>query len=112
MFRAHCFKYSDILLCIDLYGELKGSVIFKFLKKFEPTSPGSMILIPNGSNSYCIDSDRPSNVNLVAWYGEFSGKDILPPRDVMSNIMPPLCFLIMGITACITLTAPKKLVSN
>jgi hypothetical protein len=33
----------------------------------EPTAPGSisMILIPNGSNSYCIDSDRPSKANLV-----------------------------------------------
>ena len=72
-------RYFDILLCIDPYGELKGSVIFveilKFFKKFEPTPPGfmTMILIPNDSNSYCIDSDRPSKANLVAWYGEFSG---------------------------------------
>ena len=47
-----------------------------------------MILIPNGSNSYCIDSDKPSRANLVAWYGEFSGKDILPPKEVMLTIMP------------------------
>ena len=39
-----------------------------------------MILIPNGSNSYCIDSDKPSRANLVEWYAEFSGKDILPPN--------------------------------
>jgi hypothetical protein len=115
---AHCLKYSEILFCIDLYGELRGSDIFeahfKFFKKFEPTPPGSMTttLIPNGSNSYCIDSDRPSRANLVAWYGEFNGKDILPPKDVMFTIIPPPCSLIVGITACITLTAPKKLVSN
>ena len=71
-FCDHCLKYSEILLCIDLYGELRGSVvfeaIFKFFKKFEPTPPGSitMILIPSGSSSYCIDSDRPSKANLVA----------------------------------------------
>jgi hypothetical protein len=74
-FCAHCLKYSDILLCIDVYGDLKeGSEIFevhfKFFKKFEPTPPGSMtmILIPNGSSSYRIDLDRPSRANLVAWY--------------------------------------------
>jgi hypothetical protein len=66
-----------------------------------------MILIPNGSSGYCIDSDRPSRVNLVAWYGEFSGKDTLPPKDVMFTIIPPPCFLIGGITSFITLTAPK-----
>jgi hypothetical protein len=63
-FCDHCLKYSDILFSIDLYGELRGSeafvAIFKFFKKFEPTPPGSitMTLIPNGSSSYCIDSDR------------------------------------------------------
>jgi hypothetical protein len=35
----HCLKYSEILLCIDLYGELRGSeffeAIFNFFKKFE-----------------------------------------------------------------------------
>ena len=67
-----------------------------------------MILIPNDSNSYCIDSERPSRANLVAWYGEFSGKDILPPKDVVFTIIPALCFLIIGITACITRIAPKK----
>ena len=42
--------------------------IFIFLTKFEPTVLGSisMIVIPNGSNSYCIDSDCPSKANLVA----------------------------------------------
>jgi hypothetical protein len=42
--------------------------IFQFLQKFVPTAPGSMSItfIPNGSSSYCIDSDRPSKANLVA----------------------------------------------
>src|SRR6478735_5641060 len=58
-FCAHCLKNSNILVCIDLYGELEGSEAFeahfKFFRKFEPTPPGStiMILIPKGSNSYC-----------------------------------------------------------
>jgi hypothetical protein len=55
-----------------------------------------------------MDSDRPSKANLVASYGEFSGKDILPPKDVMFTIIPSPCFLIIGITACITLTAKKS----
>src|SRR4249919_3314969 len=69
-FCPHCLKYSDILFCIDLYGELNGSEVFaahfKFFKNFEPTPPGSitMILIPNGSSSNCMDSDRPSRANL------------------------------------------------
>ena len=47
-----------------------------------------MILIPNGSSSNCMDSDGPSRANLVAWYGEFNGKDILPPKDVVFTIIP------------------------
>ena len=43
---------------------------------------------------------------------ESRGIAILPPIDVMLTILPLLCSLITGITACVTLTAPKKLVSN
>jgi hypothetical protein len=51
-----------------LYGELPLSGadafadIFKFFQKLEPIAPGSIsiILIPKGSTSYCIDSDKPS----------------------------------------------------
>src|SRR5919197_6342522 len=58
---------SDMLFSICLYGEslllsscldVLVAAIFKFFQKFEPTAPGSIsiILIPNGSSSYCIDS--------------------------------------------------------
>ena len=38
--------------------------------------------------------------------------EILPPIDVIFTILPLLCFLIIGITCFITITAPKKFVSN
>jgi hypothetical protein len=67
------FNDSDILIFIWLHGESADSdgfvvlAVFIFFQKLELTAPGSisMILIPNGSNSYCIDSDRHSRANLV-----------------------------------------------
>jgi hypothetical protein len=43
---------------------------------------------------------------------ELRGIAILPPIDVILTILPFLCSLITGITACMTLTEPKKLVSS
>lgn len=48
--------------------------VFIFFQKLELAAPGSisMILIPNGSNSYCIDLNRPSRANLVPTYAEIT----------------------------------------
>jgi hypothetical protein len=90
------------------------SAVFKFSIKFVFITPGSIkiILIPNSFNSYLIDSDNSSNANLVATYAELTGNPILPTKELTFIIVPFLCLLIVGITSCMTLIAPKKLVSN
>lgn len=41
-------------------------------------------LIPNGSSSYYVGLERPFRANLVPWYMELSGGEILPPTDIRS----------------------------
>src|SRR5919108_2837854 len=90
------------------------SAVFKFSKAFVFITPGSIItiLIPNCFSSYLIDSDNPSNANLVATYAEKTGIPTLPAPELTFTIVPFLYFLIIGNTSLITLTTPKKLVSN
>src|ERR671922_1212403 len=90
------------------------SAVFKFSTMFVFITPGSIItiLIPNSLSSYLIDSDSPSNANLVATYAEKTGIPTLPAPELTFTIVPFLCFLIIGNTSLITLTTPKKLVSN
>lgn len=78
-------------------------------------NPGSMIttLIPKGSNSYDSDSLKPSNANFVLWYAYKTGTPIRPPTEHTFTIVPPLlCFLMKGITFCVTRITQKKFGSN
>src|ERR671921_198337 len=85
-----------------------------FFLKFVLITPGSIIttLIPNGSNSYDIDSLRPSKANLLLTYADMPGKPIRPAPELTFTIVPDFCFLIIGRTCCVSRITPKKLVSN
>ena len=82
--------------------------------KFVFVTPGSMImvLIPNGESSYLIDSLNPSIANFELIYAGETGKPIFPATELTFTMIPDFCFLITGMTACKTLTTPKKFVSN
>src|SRR5919106_1981943 len=104
---------------IEEYGEIDESSndffdITAFFLKFVLITPGSIItiLIPNGSNSYDIDSLRPSKANLLLTYADIPGKPISPAPELTFTIVPDFCFLIMGRTCCVSRITPKKFVSN
>src|SRR5215208_5124254 len=65
----------DTLSIKSAYGDFDldlMSAVFKFSTMFVFITPGSIItiLIPNSFSSYLIDSESPSNANLVATYAE------------------------------------------
>src|SRR5215211_1069851 len=85
-----------------------------FFLKFVLITPGSIIttLMPNGSNSYDIDSLRPSKANLLLTYADIPGKPIRPAPELIFTIVPDFFFLIIGRTCCVSRITPNKLVSN
>src|SRR6185437_14166386 len=99
---------------ISLYGESCFVVFFIVANKFVLMTPGSMIivLIPNGINSYRIDSLKPSNANLALMYPGVTGKPILPATELTFTIVPDFWPRIVGNTAWIVRITPKKFVSN
>ena len=81
-----------------------------FFLKFVLITPGSIIttLMPNGSNSYDIDSLRPSKANLLLTYADIPGKPIRPAPELIFTIVPDFCFLIIGRTCCVSRITPKN----
>jgi hypothetical protein len=64
------FEFAAIFYIICEYGELGSCAFFGITIEFAKLvlmKPGSIktTFIPNGSNSYAIDSDKPSTANLV-----------------------------------------------
>src|SRR5487761_2074471 len=75
---------------MSIYGDSAFVTFFRVENRFVLMTPGSMIivLIPNGNNSYRIDSLRPSNANLELMYPGVTGKPILPATELMFTIVP------------------------
>ena len=98
----------------DFGSSALSDITLPFIKPL-PIAPGSIniTLIPKGSSSYAIDSLKPSRANLVATYAEITGNGTCPFTELTFTIIPPpMPFLIIGSTCWVTLTTPKKLVSN
>jgi hypothetical protein len=55
--------------------------------------------IPNGSNSYEMDSLNPSTANFVLTYADPLGKPNLPAPQLIFTMVPDFCLLIIGRTA-------------
>ena len=67
---ANWFEFADIFCIICEYGELGFWALLATTIEFPKLvlmNPGSIktTFIPKGSNSYEIDSDKPSSANLV-----------------------------------------------
>src|SRR6266542_2275854 len=99
-----------------VYGDFDTSFVdfCKLSKNLVFTIPGSIKItfMPNFESSCLIDSENPSKANLLATYTEFRGIATLPTIELIFTIVPLRWLLIIGKTDLITLTIPKKFVSN
>ena len=77
-----------------------------------PPGSISVTLMPNGLTSWARAWLKPSSPHLDAWYAPTFRKAEMPPIDDTWMMWPLPCSRRYGSAACVTHSAPNRLVSS